>query len=76
VDGTARLLADYIPWIGWWNEITIPPLTLSREVPVWVMGERLREPNETFSLRLFGPENGVLGDATGVCTITNDDGGR
>ncbi len=76
LDGTARLLADYIPWIGWWNEITIPPLTLSKDVPVWVVGERLREPNETFSLRLFGPENGVLGDANGVCTITNDDGGR
>ena len=76
VDGTARVLADYLPWLGWWNEVTIPPLSLSKEVPVWVTGDRLREPNETFSLRLFGPENGVLGDANGVCTITNDDGGR
>jgi bacillolysin len=76
LDGTARLLSDYIPWLGWWNEVTIPPLSLSRDVPVWVVGDRHRESNETFSLRLFGPENGVLGDATGVCTITNDDGGR
>jgi bacillolysin len=76
LDGTARLLADYIPWLGWWNEVTIPPLHLSRQVPVWVVGDRHREANEHFSLRLFGPENGVLGDATGVCTITNDDGGR
>ena len=76
LDGTARLLSDYIPWLGWWNEITIPPLSLSKQIPVWIVGDRHREADEHFFLRLFGPENGVLGDATGVCTITNDDGGR
>jgi Zn-dependent metalloprotease len=74
LDGTARVLSlDYVPWLGFWNEVTIPPLGLTAQIPVAVIRDHRRENDEQFFLRLFGAQNGVLGDATGVCTIPKND---
>jgi bacillolysin len=74
VDGTARVFSlDYLPWLGFWNDVTIPPLSLTARIPVAVIRDRRRENDEHFFLRLFGPQNGVLGDDVGVCSIPKND---
>ena len=39
-----------------------------------VVGDATVEPSETFTVRLSSPTNAILGDATGLGTIRNDDG--
>jgi hypothetical protein len=74
VDGTARVFSlDYLPWLGFWNDVTIPPLSLTAQIPVAVIRDHRRENDEQFFLRMFGAQNGVIGDATGVCTIPKND---
>lgn len=70
-DGSANLLFDYFPSIG---VVTIPPLSVSKTLPVYIVGDRRRERDETFYVGLLLPVNGVLGSAVGACKIVNDDG--
>jgi Zn-dependent metalloprotease len=67
---TAKLLLDFQPDV---KMVTIPPLQLQAAINVRVRGERLRESDETFAVRLFLPSGAVLADDTGRVTIVNDD---
>lgn len=53
--------------------VTFAPGETSKQVPVQVTGDRLDEPDETLTVHLATPTNGVLGDADGVVTIRDDD---
>jgi cytoskeletal protein CcmA (bactofilin family) len=67
VDGTATVASgDYAAASG---TLTFAPGVTQQSVDVTVNGDTLREPNETLTLKLTGPTNSVLGDATGVGTI-------
>ena len=54
--------------------VTIEPLTLSAQFIVKVRGDKRREANETFFVRLHDAHNGVIGRTSGTGTILNDDG--
>lgn len=63
---------DYVPASG---QLSFPAGITTRTVSVPVNGDTVVEPNETLTLNLSSPLNAVIGDATGVGTIVNDDGG-
>lgn len=73
IDGTAINGADYN---GNSATITIKPGKLSAKVTVNIIGDAVREPNETFFLVISGPVNANLGEMdTATCLIKNDDAG-
>ena len=70
-DGSATVADfDYVAASG---TLTFAPGEVTKPVPVTVFGDARFEPNETFSLNLSNPVNGVLVDAQGIATIVNDD---
>ena len=70
--GTATAGPDFTAGSG---TLTFNPGVTSLPLAVPVIGETAAEPNETFTVNLSGAGNGVIGDAQGVGTITNDDTG-
>jgi hypothetical protein len=71
-DGTATVLNN--DYIGQTGTLTFAAGETSKSITIAVVGGLLVEPNETFSLnlnRVSGPTNAT---ATGIGTITNDDG--
>jgi hypothetical protein len=70
VAGTATAGSDYVSTSG---TLTFDPGVTSQTVNVSVNGDVTFEKNETFTLRLQSPQNGVLGRSTGIGTIVNDD---
>ncbi len=54
--------------------LTFNPGTTTMPVNVTVFGDTTPEPNESFTVNLSNPGNGVIGDGLGVGTIVNDDG--
>ena len=67
---TASLVLDVVPAV---QKVTIPPLALEATIDVKVRGEKLREADETFLVKLLLPKGAVLTDDTGRGTIVNDD---
>ena len=72
-DGTAKAGSDYKSQV---ITITFAPGERTKRIAVRVLGDRLREGNETFTVQLSTPTNAVLADDVGVITIVDDDGGR
>jgi hypothetical protein len=70
-EGSASPGVDYTPASG---VLTFAPGETTQTLAVSVLGDLLYEPDETFSVALSSPVYAVLGDATGVGTIYNDDG--
>ena len=70
-DGTATASSDYTAATG---TITFAPGVTSQNVPVAVLADPTDEANETVTVTLSNPSNVTLNDATGVLTITDDDG--
>lgn len=68
-DGTATT-ADYMATA---TTVIFPPGTTEQTVNVLTSEDVLDEADETFSLVLGNPQNGVFGDRTGVATILDDD---
>jgi hypothetical protein len=68
-DGTAGA-ADFIARSG---TLTFTANDTSQGLPVSVVADTTYEGNETMTLNLSGPVGGVIGDAQGVGTITDDD---
>ena len=70
VDGTAKAGLDYTFGSG---VLTFAPGVTSLPLAITIKGDRVREANERFAVRLSGPTNSskLLGRATG--TILNDD---
>jgi large repetitive protein len=71
-NGTATAPIDYLPIPL--NTATIAAGQTSTTVTVAVVGDIVRERNETFYVNLSSPSpNAYLGDGQGVGTIVNDD---
>ena len=70
-NGTATANSDYLPTSG---TLGFPVGVTTRTIKVTVIGDKTREPNETFFLNLSNPSpNAYLGDSQGLGTIGNDD---
>ena len=70
-NGTATANSDYLPTSG---TLGFPVGVSTRTIKVTVLGDKTREPNETFFLNLSNPSpNAYLGDSQGLGTIGNDD---
>ena len=70
-DQTATAGADYTASSG---TLTFAPGATSQTFAVPVLGDLLDEPDETFAVTLSAPTNASLADASGLGTITDDDG--
>lgn len=70
VSGTAAAGIDYQDTTG---ILTFEAGQTEQTVDVLIVGDTLFEPDETFTLELFSPENAELADGEAVGTITNDD---
>jgi hypothetical protein len=69
-DGTATAGSDYVP--GTWS-IVFPPGDTAATLKVAVLGDRVWEGDETFSVVLASPVNATLTGTPGVGTILDDD---
>jgi hypothetical protein len=69
-NGTAVAGKDYVAAHG---TTTIPVGQLTASVPVSIIGDKVKEKNETFTVVLASPKNATLGTAKGTVTVTNDD---
>lgn len=69
-NGTARAGSDYSATAG---VVTFAPGATSAVVSVPLMGDRLYEPTETFTLQLSAPVNVVLAASSVTGTIADDD---
>ncbi|MBM4011649.1 MAG: hypothetical protein FJ286_09760 [Planctomycetes bacterium] len=72
-DGTALAGRDYVAARG---TATFASGQTRQTIGVWVVGDRLREGNETFEVRLSAPAGGLLSATNGLAvgTIVDDDG--
>jgi hypothetical protein len=68
--GTAFPFLDFLPAV---DELTIPPLQLQGQIKVKIAGDRFREKDETFYVKLLAPRGATLLDDTGQGTIKDDD---
>ncbi len=69
-DGTATAGSDYQATAG---TITLQPGQTSATVTVTIIGERVVETDETFTVNLSAPAQASIGDSQGLGTIVNDD---
>jgi hypothetical protein len=73
VAGSARPGRDYVDGRG---TVTFSPGQTRKTIGVWVIGDRLREGDEQFTVALAAPRNARLLDSTSrvTGTILDDDG--
>jgi beta-glucanase (GH16 family) len=69
-DGTAGAGADYVAKTG---TLTFKPQTTEGVIEITVIGDTLKEADETFSVVLSNPKSATISTGTGVATIRNDD---
>ena len=70
-NGSATSGVDYTALTD--GTLTFSRAQTSRTITVSVLGDRLDEPDETFTVTLSGPTNATIAAATGTGTITDDD---
>ena len=72
LNGTATAPSDYaaLPL----TLLTFAPGENVKTITVNVNGDKVKEPNETFQVRLSDPVGATIADDTGLGTIVNDDG--
>ena len=70
-DGTATANNDYISASG---TLEFAPGVITQTIPVTMVQDSLDEINETITVTLSGESNATVADATGIITITDDDG--
>jgi len=70
-NGSASTGSDYIATNG---ILSFAPGVTNGTIKVALIGDTLIESNETFTVNLSAPVNGVLGRSAGIGTIINDDG--
>ncbi|WP_426560729.1 Calx-beta domain-containing protein [Angustibacter sp. McL0619] len=68
--GTAKGGSDYVTRTG---TVTIPKGKTTGAISVKVVGDKVREANETFAVSLSGASYGSIADAKATGTIVNDD---
>lgn len=69
-DGTALAGSDYLAANG---TLTFSGTQTSRTITVKVIGDRVKETDETFTLKLTNAQGAVINDDQGLGTIRNDD---
>jgi beta-glucanase (GH16 family) len=69
-DGTAGAPSDYIAKTG---TLTIPAKSTEGSIEITVVGDTLREADETFSVTLSNPKNATISTGVGTATVRNDD---
>jgi hypothetical protein len=69
-NGTATAGSDYVRASG---ILYLPPGQTSATITVLVNGDRRKEPNETFHLRLSQPNGATIADGNALGRIVNDD---
>jgi large repetitive protein len=70
-DGTATAAGrDYVATSG---TLTFAPGQTSKTISVPVIGDRIAEPDETFSVKLHGAKNATIANGQGVVTILDDE---
>ncbi|MGQ0680586.1 MAG: CAP domain-containing protein [Actinomycetota bacterium] len=69
-NGTASAGSDYFSSNG---TINLPAGTTKATLKLIVIGDRVREANETFKVTLSSPANLTVADGLGIGTILNDD---
>jgi hypothetical protein len=69
-NGTATAGIDYQARIG---TLTIPAGQTTGTISVPVLGDRVPEPNESFSVHLSGATNAAIADGQAVATIVDDE---
>ncbi len=69
-NGTATAGSDYVASSGL---VSFTPGETTKTLTVPVHGDPLTEPNETFVVNLFTPQNATISKALGTGTILNDD---
>jgi hypothetical protein len=68
---TSKVVGDFLTKSG---TLTFPVGTSSKTITVSVLGDKLKEPNETFFLNLSNATpNAYFGDSQALATIQNDD---
>jgi hypothetical protein len=72
-DGTATAGSDYAAANG---TVTFSPGETTKSIAVTVNGDTTFEPDETLTVTLSAPVNGVIAKASATGTITNDDVAR
>jgi hypothetical protein len=70
VDGSAKALLDYIPYIG---VVCFAPGETSKTVEVLIVPDRKHESDETMTLKAHGIVNAKPQHPTGIGTIVDDD---
>lgn len=70
VSGTASAGEDFVPVTG---TITFPPGSTSQTIEVLVIGDRVFEGDETFTVELSNPVGASIEDGEGEGTIVDDD---
>jgi hypothetical protein len=70
VEGTAKAKADFTAASG---TLTFLAGETSKRLVISIKCDRVREPDETFTVVLSSPAGSTIADATGVVTILNDD---
>ena len=71
IAGTATSGMDFLPTS---DLLTFAPGVTSQQINASVVGDTAVEPDETFTVRIYGAVGAALGTATATGTITNDDG--
>jgi beta-glucanase (GH16 family) len=69
-DGTAGAPSDYIAKTG---TLTIPAKNTEGSIAITVVGDTLKEADETFSVTLSNPKNATIATGVGTATVRNDD---
>jgi hypothetical protein len=72
-NGTATAGSDYQAKAA---SVTFAPGETTKSVTVAVIGDKVKEANETFFINLSGAHGGDILDGQGLGTIVNDDGGK
>ena len=70
LDGTAKALLDYIPYLG---IVSFAPGETSKTIEVLIVPDRIREADETLKFKAQGVVNARPQQSTGTGTIINDD---
>src|SRR4029078_2371080 len=70
-NGTATAGSDYTPTRG---TLTFAPGVVTQTITVPVSGDRVNEPDETFTVSLSAAINATFAAGTATGTIVNDDG--
>ena len=67
---TATAGSDFVAKSG---TLTIPAGSIAGVITIYVNGDRVAEPQETFTVVLTNPQNAKVDRKTGIATIINDD---